>query len=564
MGMLIVSNSLWSRPQLHVHAAVLLVFFAATAGAATFTVSNNNDSGAGSLRQAILAVNGQSSGDHVISINGGLTIRPTSELDAVFYLPGRVSIEGNGSTIDGTDIIGEGGGLLLWTSGSVRNLSITNFPLFGLAISAGNCTVTGCRIGTDNLGTDQSNGSHGIIAQNATNLAIGSTNSGDANWILHNGDSGIVVANSSGVTIRGNLIGFNRTGVSIDTLTDCTIGGGGASGRNVIVGNLFNGIRCISVSDCLIASNFVGLDGDGFTALGNGLHGIYLYMSTNNTIGGDSVFLGNVLCDNAGSALYLEKSDGNHILGNYMGASPWGKALRALIIGDLGNAGDGITIADGSTGNTVGGANPGEPNLITDNEGAGVRLTGASTRLNALYENAIFGNKGGEIVLQDGANDGILPPVITGINPVSGTASAAASVEIFAAASEGQRTFVGKTVADGGGDFTLDVDLTAYGGMNLTATQTVDGNTSALSDPYPVPATGEIAAGRASHIEAPRGRRSESASHSLMTPGRQTQTARSSVRAGPVGDGSGVRARGVYVLVDMGESVEERVWFRSR
>jgi hypothetical protein len=410
-------------------------------------------------------------------------------MEPVFYLLGHVTIEGNGSTLDGAELVGGGAGLLIWTSATVRNLTIINFPMHGLVIAAANCVVTGCRIGTDDLGADQGNGWNGIIAQNATALAIGSTNSADANRISYNGQYGIVAISCNGMTLRRNYIGFNgRTGIIVHDTVGGVIGGGGATGRNFVVGNDLNGIECRQSSDLLIASNFVGLDDDGVTAVGNNMHGIYLYKTTDSVIGGTHMSLGNVLSDNALSGLYLEDCDGNTILGNYIGVSPYGKSASKLLSGDLGNGEDGITITAGSTGNTVGGSEVDEPNVITFNQGAGIRLTGATTRLNVLYKNSVFGNVEADIVLQDGANDGIAPPVITGIGPVSGTASPGALLEIFAGGGVGESVFVGRTVADGAGIFSLEVSLEPYGGMNLTATQTVDGNTSAFSNAYPVPA----------------------------------------------------------------------------
>lgn len=476
------------------HVLVTTLFLAMTlpAGAATYSVTNSNNSGGGSFREAILAVNAQTSGDHTITLFSGLTIKPTSELDAIFNLYGYVTIEGNGSTLDGTDLEGEGCGLMLWTPAAVRNLTIINFSLHGVAISAADCAVMGCRIGTNDLGADLGNGWSGIIAQNATNLAIGSTNSADANWISHNGTYGIVAVMCNGMTLRRNYVGFNgRTGIIIENTEDGVIGGGGATGRNFVVSNGMHGIQCTQVTGFVISSNFVGLDIDGITAAGNGMHGIYLNGTTNSTIGGTHMSLGNVLCDNALSGLQLDNCDENTIIGNYIGASPYGKSGRALIIGTLGNAVDGIAIADGSAGNRVGGSETDEPNLITDNVGAGVRVTGATTRLNVLYKNSIFGNGEADIVLQDGANDGILPPVITGIDPVSGTASPGALLEFFAGEDNGEQTFIIRTVSDGAGNFSVELDLTPYAGTDLIATQTVDGNTSAFSNAYPIPAVTE-------------------------------------------------------------------------
>ena len=469
----------------------LLFVLSLSASALTFTVTNGNDSGAGSLRQAINDLNSQGApGSHTIAFNAGLVITPTSEWDGIYYPHNRVNIEGNGSTLNGEELVGSEGGLSVFAPSTIRNLTIINFPGSGLGVYGADSEVFACRIGTDILGADRGNGGTGIIAQNATNLAIGSTDSADANRICYNENYGIVAVNCNGITIRRNQVRYNRIGIIIENTTGGIIGGGGASGRNFISDNILHGIQCSTSSALTIASNFIGLDGDGITAAGNGMHGIYLYKSTDCLIGGDSIFLANIICDNAESGILLENSDNNTILGNYIGISPYEKSGSMRKSTDLGNGGDGITIAAGSTDNLIGGGGAGEPNVITYNQGAGVRITGATTRLNVLYQNSIYGNVEEDIVIEDGANDGIEPPVITGINPVSGTAAPSAVLEIFAKEFDGEPAYIGRTFADGAGSFSWAVDLAPYAGMNLLATQTVAGNTSAFSSPYPLPVAG--------------------------------------------------------------------------
>ena len=65
---------------------------AASLPAATFTVTNTNDSGPGSLRQAILDANANSGPDTIafnITGSGVHTISPASALPAISCRPGR-------------------------------------------------------------------------------------------------------------------------------------------------------------------------------------------------------------------------------------------------------------------------------------------------------------------------------------------------------------------------------------------------------------------------------------------------------------------------------------------
>ena len=82
---------------------VALLASVAPAGAATFTVTHAGDSGAGSLRQAILDANDQAgAGPHTISVTAGLgtiLVRPEITLTETMTIEGNgVTIEGNGTT----------------------------------------------------------------------------------------------------------------------------------------------------------------------------------------------------------------------------------------------------------------------------------------------------------------------------------------------------------------------------------------------------------------------------------------------------------------------------------
>src|SRR5438270_368197 len=95
----------------------------------TFTVLNTADSGAGSLRQAILDANAAAGADVInFNVGGGVqTISPTSLLPQI---TGSV-------TIDGTTQPGFAGSPLIELNGAGAG------AFAGLWITAGNCTVRG-------------------------------------------------------------------------------------------------------------------------------------------------------------------------------------------------------------------------------------------------------------------------------------------------------------------------------------------------------------------------------------------------------------------------------------
>lgn len=163
--------------------------------AATFTVTNTNTGGAGSLAQAILDANANSGADIInFSIGTGLqTISPMLTgfpdiTDPVtidgFTQPGAVS----GATPDQLtlmivlDGISAGNGVdgLHITGGNttVRGLVIQNWNPFGehgiLMDTNGGNTISKCFLGTDNTGTaDQGNGQAGIfILSSAPNNTV--------------------------------------------------------------------------------------------------------------------------------------------------------------------------------------------------------------------------------------------------------------------------------------------------------------------------------------------------------------------------------------------------------
>jgi len=127
-------------------AILLTVTVMLPAGAATFTVSNNNDSGAGSFRQAILDVNAQTTGDHRIGFSGGLILGPLTGLPVLTYTGGRVTIHGNESTLDGRSLWNTEPGLRTSATTTIKYLTINNFPSHGLYITGSDCVVIGCRM----------------------------------------------------------------------------------------------------------------------------------------------------------------------------------------------------------------------------------------------------------------------------------------------------------------------------------------------------------------------------------------------------------------------------------
>ncbi|PYT05315.1 MAG: hypothetical protein DMF65_00490, partial [Acidobacteria bacterium] len=187
-------------------------------------VTNTNDSGAGSLRQAILDSNASVGVKETIAFNiagaGVHTISPTSALPFVtdpvvidgttqpgFVLGGSPVIE-----LDGTAAGAASSGLRINAGNStVRGLVINRFGSGGgieLNVGGGN-VVAGCLIGTDATGVSAAaNNGVGVLITSSNNR-VGGTNSGDENLIAFNAQDGVAVTGGAGNSILSNSVHDN-------------------------------------------------------------------------------------------------------------------------------------------------------------------------------------------------------------------------------------------------------------------------------------------------------------------------------------------------------------------
>ena len=174
--------------------ALLVAFFGTDSAAATFTVTSTANSGAGSLRQAILDA-GDTPGHDLIRFNlpgsGPFTITPLTALPSIQEgvtidgttqpgFAGRPLIELNGASA-GANV----NGLYLLSTGCViKGLCINRFTRNGIRVeSLGGNVIQGCYIGTDVWGTNAyGNAQRGIFLQSAANV-VGGTNTADRNII---------------------------------------------------------------------------------------------------------------------------------------------------------------------------------------------------------------------------------------------------------------------------------------------------------------------------------------------------------------------------------------------
>jgi len=224
---------------------VTVLLFAATAmsvHAATITVTNTNDSGPGSLRQALAVAH---DGDRItFAVSGTITL--TS---------GQLGISKN-VTISGP---------------GADQLSIVGMPFrFVLVVAVKAATISGLTI---------RNGATGIY--NGGTLTVmncvisGSSVSGIENW------ASMTVVNSN---VSDNFFGIHNAtgefGVATATILSTTVSGNSAGGV-VAAPNIFGGRVYITITDCIISGNSTTVDGGG-------IGGATTLTVANSTISGNS------------------------------------------------------------------------------------------------------------------------------------------------------------------------------------------------------------------------------------------------------------------------------------
>lgn len=368
-------------------ATVFAACLSTTVFGATFTVTNTNDIGPGSLRQAILDANGDSNTDIIaFNIPGATvqTIAVASPLPPVtapvvidgFTQPGsspnslavgnnaEPRIELNGATASQS---GSSRGIDIRAPGcTVRGLIINRFNADGIAVGSPGNHVAGCFIGTNAAGTVEAKNGSGIwIQPGAMNNRIGGIAPADRNLISGNLEA-LVVSGVAGGGLTNNLIegnqigtdksGFGRVlniyaGIVLDGVRGVRIGGIAVGARNFVSGSITlrsaGGVNQPSYgsSDNVIEGNYLGLKPDG-TYLQTALIELSAACK-NNRIGGSSVASRNVITY---GVLLTEASD-NLIQGNYIGTDATG--LVASQFGGVVQIKDRSAGADFAPGNNI-------------------------------------------------------------------------------------------------------------------------------------------------------------------------------------------------------------------
>lgn len=471
---------------------------------------------------------------------------------------GHNVIEGNfiGTDPTGTIVVsnGETGVLIINSSDNriggsattARNVisgnASSDVRIEGFFGSATNNVVQGNYIGTNRDGTAAlavaSASAVGVAIELATNdpihhqatsNTIGGIDPGAGNVISGHSQEGILLG-SNGNTVQGNFIGLdaggtsaisNGTGIYVINTFGNTIGRGDpntpgdvVAARNIISGNDRGAGVQLAYGSTVTQPNFVrgnliGTDVTGTRAIGNRFGVQIGDGSAPNELGGFAPGAGNVISGNVEHGVVLGGNSRTKVRGNLIGTQADG-------VRPLGNGSDGINST--SLNNTIGGAGPGDGNVIAFNGGTGVEVTsccGGSVGLgNAILGNSIHSNHrlgidlGSDGVTENDLGDGDGGPnerqnfpeiagaafgagLLTVAYAVPSTNDDSAyplRIEFFAADSAGQEgeTFLGFEMIEAGAagrnrTFSfVTSDIAAEGQLVATATDD-NGNTSEFS-----------------------------------------------------------------------------------
>jgi trimeric autotransporter adhesin len=476
---------------------------------ATFTVTNTNDAGAGSLRQAILDANANAGAD-VITFNISGTGVHTITLSSILpTISGPVTIDAttddsfaaNGNrpaiVLNGNNAIQDGLQLYSGSDGStVRGLVIQNFTDDGIDIagSSGNL-IAGNWIGVTAGGTVAAGNGNGVNIFGGNNNVIGGSAAADRNVISGNSVTGVWVGGGgTGNQIGGNYIGTNAAGMAalgnggpgiVVYSSGNVIGGAAAGSGNVISGNAIYGIHFdgAGASGNTVAGNTIGLAAAGNAALGNGSHGVLISNgASSNTIGGSTAAYRNVIAGNAtdGVKILGEASDGNTVRNNFIGVAADGITVR-------GNGATGVFISGGGDNNVIGGVGMG--NVIGGSlnfygieiDGGGSASSGNVVQGNSVGTDATgtlnFGNAQAGILLDNDAVNNLVGGVNAGegnLVAFNGAGSGINSgISVWAASATGNALLGNRIVGNSG----LGIDLGATNGV--TANDAGDGDSGA-------------------------------------------------------------------------------------
>jgi hypothetical protein len=411
----------------------------------TFTVTNTDDGGPGSLRQAMLDaeatanVGGPDQIQFDIPGSGVHTLTPAEFLPIIHYpviidgytqpgaSPNTLAVGDNAVLKIEIDCsaISSSEGLFIFSGGggsAVRGLVINHDDVNAFLIGPGfgfpsdNNTIAGNFIGTDVTGAVYLAGTlDDISIEGGVGNRIGGLMPADRNVIVAGSVNSMRMISEGvgpqlpvhGTVVEGNYFGVNAAGTAAlngGNHTQCIFPPGGDLIQGNVIVTTDIAISLGNTNNNFIQDNLIGTNATGSAGLNAG-QGIVIGAAgapaDHNTITGNLISGGGI-----GISITSTSLQGLVIQGNKIGTDITGTTA-------IPNSGDGIHIFGNSPpgGAVIGGTNPGDGNMIAFNSGAGVAIDQATGW--SVLGNSIFANGGLGIDL----NDGAIQDPITRVNP---------------------------------------------------------------------------------------------------------------------------------------------------
>lgn len=407
-------------------------------------VTNLNDSGSGSLRAAIEAVNSAGVADTIVfqNLTGTIATKstlPTLAVNGTSFLATGVTAV----TLDGS-LAGAGvNGLTIGNNVNTIGidgiaLTIQNFKQNGIAFLGGSTgtTIRGVTVRVNGLNGIQiaggdytgsavksnaisDNGKAGIAAAaGVTGLTVGGA--GFGNNIYGNDTNGIELAAGAytNTSITANIVSNNsQAGIATTGgVTGLAIGGTGSGTANSIAVNGGNGLS-------FAAGDYTGTTVVGNSVILNSGSGVSLAPGTgtlsNLVVGGTAAGSSNAIALNTAGGITAAA-------GTYTGSAVVGNQI-------ISNKTAGISLdpaAGTLSGLTIGGSAQGQENSIMSNTGPGVRVAAGGYASTAILGNTISSNTSDGIRLAAAA--GKLTGLVVGGTPNTITANLGDGINVGA------------------------------------------------------------------------------------------------------------------------------------
>jgi parallel beta-helix repeat protein len=383
--------------------SIFAIVFASQA--VTYTVTNNGDTGGGTLRQALQDAAGAPGGPHTINFTAAMIITINSDLSINAGNHVGLTINGFVDAVAGPDVTIRGNGTLnnkLFLNNAsgvkINGLVFDNLD-YGIQMNnSTNCQVKGCYFGSNLTGSATAtgiqhagvfitSGGSGNIIGGINTIASGGVNNPErclfvkCMQVTVGSDQvryGAVLIDGSGTNqVVNNYFGTDITGATkLGNGTQATkmpldhhniLIRNAAASTNVVDRNLIAGATGCGIyieggaAGTIIKGNIIGLNAGTSAKLSNEACGIYMESSNNAIIGGTTALERNIISGNGGAAhnsyddvchyawndfnqygIYAKNINGCVFKGNYIGTDASGNSSGVSNI--LGNRAGGIKI----------------------------------------------------------------------------------------------------------------------------------------------------------------------------------------------------------------------------